>query len=370
MSPSAPELSVQNKTKYNPVFLKICVHLFSHYLIFATINIHICLRSLSSCHARALNTFQPLVKIPIWISDCCPGNTSNRYRIAVEYLPWSGCRPVRTMQPLGMWNVEPNNHARLVISGLTAVHVEWGTQQPRRLPFPEPQAAMDSGDRTISYRVTQHWSQMACWRTKELCIFRHKSVRQKHVQAVITCTTHQPSTLLFRITNSFSSFPSNTARFEVKKCGQWKQGERGREKEKLYELLALLFSEISFPILWKKNGLCKTATKATSLLSFQLILPHVRNNTGRTHWSSSTYARPVCMSSVLLIIACFIFVMDNCPVQQIYDMASHQAMPNADKHKIKTKIHLGKYKKENNVGIRKNTERTSWWRCVQHCGAV
>lgn len=274
-----------------------------------------------------------------------------------------------------MWNIETNNHARLVISGVTAVRVKWRTQQPGRLLFQEPEAAMDSGDRTISYRATRHRSQMVCWWTKELWIFRHKLWWDRNKFSCNYSHNAPAPNIAPQNYKFFFFFSSHTACFEVKKCGQWKQGQRGREKEKPYKLLAVLFSEISFPIVRKKEstdkfGLCRTATKATSLLSFQLILPHVPNNAGRTHWSSSTYARPVCTSSVLLIIACFIFVMDNHTVQQMFDMERHQAMRNADKHKIKTKIPLGKYKKENDIDIRKTPERTSWWRCVQQCGAV
>lgn len=48
-------------------------------------------------------------------------------------------------------------------------------------------------------------------------------------------------------------------------------------------------------------------------------------------------------------MAHFIFATSNHYVQQLSNMTSLQAMPNTGQHKIKTKVHLGKCKKENNI---------------------
>lgn len=106
---------------------------------------------LISCHAPAQNTFQPLIKTLIKISDCYPGKASNRYRTAVKYLLWSGCRPVRCTQHFGLWNVELNNYARTMIGGLTEVHVEWEGSifQNQRLP----RAAETEQFPTVQYNI-------------------------------------------------------------------------------------------------------------------------------------------------------------------------------------------------------------------------
>lgn len=148
---------------------------------------------------------------------------------------------------------------------------------------------------------------------------------------MITHITHQPPTLLLKITNSFSFFSFAHSSFRGKKK-MWptkarREGEGKRKNPTNYWQHCFLKSVFLSYAEWALQD----SNKATSLLNLQLILPHVPNYRSCTYRSSSTYARPVCTSSAVLIIFCFIFVMGNCPIQQMYDTSRHQALPNADK---------------------------------------